>query len=116
MSRSLEFSAMFNFRDLGGYRAGGGRTVRWRRVFRSDSLHAIDPTADGAAWAELGVRTVLDLRRGFEVEQFGRVPHTDGLDYRHLPLEHVDWGDVAYPEGTDHPRWLADRYLDFTEQ
>jgi protein tyrosine/serine phosphatase len=84
-------------------------------VFRSDSLHAIDD-ADADAFAELGVRTVIDLRRGFEIDRFGRVPHHDGLDYRHYPIEHLDWGEVPYPDGTVKERWLADRYLDFTEQ
>ncbi len=33
--REIEFERVLNFRDLGGYRAADGRTVRWRRLFRS---------------------------------------------------------------------------------
>lgn len=106
---------MFNFRDLGGYAGHDGRTIRWRRVFRADSPHGIS-AADRQAWAELGVRTVIDLRRTFEVAKFGRVPEAAGLDYRHTPIRHLDWGQVDYPEGTVHPRWLADRYLNFAEE
>ncbi|GAA2904537.1 protein-tyrosine-phosphatase [Actinoplanes cyaneus] len=113
-SRNLGFSATYNFRDVGGYTGLDGRTVRWRRLFRADSLHRIDE-ADTAAFTALGVRTVIDLRRPFEIEKFGRVPERYGLDYRNLVIKHVDWDEIAHPEGTVHERWLADRYLNFAE-
>ena len=112
--RNLAFSTTYNFRDVGGYTGLEGRTVRWRRLFRSDSLHGLDD-ADRAAFAALGVRTVVDLRRPFEVRQHGRVPHFDGLEYRNIVLEHLDWDSVEHPPGTVHERWLADRYLNFAE-
>jgi protein-tyrosine phosphatase len=111
-SRNLPFSVTYNFRDVGGYPGLGGRTVRWRRFFRADSLHRLTG-ADWEAFAALGVRSVVDLRRGFEVEQFGRVPAAEGLRYHHTALEHIDWKDVPHPAGTVHERWLADRYLNF---
>ncbi|BCY14593.1 tyrosine-protein phosphatase [Actinoplanes sp. L3-i22] len=113
-SRNLGFSATYNFRDVGGYPGLDGRQVRWRRLFRADSLHRIDE-ADTAAFTALGIRTVIDLRRPFEVEKFGRVHERYGLDYRNLTLQHVDWEQVGHPEGTVHERWLADRYLNFAE-
>jgi hypothetical protein len=61
------------------------------------------------------VRTVIDLRLVFEVEEYGRVPEAAGMTYHHLVLEHVDWKDVPYPGGAVHARWLADRYLNFIE-
>ncbi|GAA3906387.1 tyrosine-protein phosphatase [Actinoplanes auranticolor] len=112
--RSLTFSTSYNFRDVGGYAGLGGRTVSWRRLFRADSLHRLKG-ADLTAFQELGVRTVIDLRRPFEVEQHGRVPHSDGLDYRNLVLEHVDWDSVELSPDLPHERWLADRYLNFAE-
>ena len=36
--RRIELEGAVNFRDLGGYPAEGGRTVRWRTIYRSDSL------------------------------------------------------------------------------
>jgi protein-tyrosine phosphatase len=113
-SRNLGFSATYNFRDVGGYPGLDGRQVRWRRLFRADSLHRIDET-DTAAFTALGIRTVIDLRRPFEVEKFGRIHDRYGLDYRNLTLQHVDWEQVGHPEGTVHERWLADRYLNFAE-
>jgi protein-tyrosine phosphatase len=112
--RNLGFSATYNFRDVGGYPGLDGRTVRWRRLFRSDALHRIGE-ADREAFAQLGVRTVIDLRRPHEVEKFGRIAERYGVDYRHLALKHVDWEEVEHPADVVHERWLADRYLNFTE-
>lgn len=112
-TRNLAFSANFNFRDVGGYAGLDGRTVRWRRLFRADSLHHIGD-ADREAFAALGVRTVVDLRRPFEVARHGRVPEFDGLDYRLHTIEHLDWGEVEHGPDVVHERWLADRYHDFT--
>jgi protein-tyrosine phosphatase len=112
--RNLTFSSAYNFRDVGGYPGLDGRTVRWRRLFRADSLHRLEGE-DWAAFSALGVRTVIDLRRPFEVAEYGRVADYEGLDYRNLVLEHVDWGEVPHPDGTVHERWLADRYLNFAE-
>ena len=112
--RSLTFSATYNFRDVGGYAGLDGRTVSWRRLFRADSLHRLKG-ADLEAFHALGVRTVVDLRRTFEVAEYGRVPHRDGLEYRNLVVEHVDWETVEQPTDLPHERWLADRYLNFAE-
>ena len=83
--RNLGFSATYNFRDVGGYAGLDGRTVRWRRLFRSDALHRLGE-ADAEAFEALGVRTVIDLRRPFEIEKYGRIAARHGLDYRNLVL------------------------------
>jgi protein-tyrosine phosphatase len=112
--RNLGFSRTYNFRDVGGYPGLDGRTVRWRRLFRSDALHRIGDQ-DASAFAALGVRTVIDLRRPFEIEKYGRVAERYGLDYHNVVLNHVDWEEVDHPHDVVHERWLADRYLNFTE-
>jgi protein-tyrosine phosphatase len=113
-SRSLTFAKVYNFRDVGGYAGLDGRRVRWRRMFRADSLHRMHE-ADGEVFAALGIRTVIDLRREFEVQKFGRVPEQHDVDYRNLVIRHVDWEEVEHPVDAVHERWLADRYLNFTE-
>ncbi|MEU4619159.1 tyrosine-protein phosphatase [Actinoplanes sp. NPDC023801] len=113
-SRNLPFTKAYNFRDVGGYAGLDGRRVRWRRMFRADSLHRMRE-ADGEAFAALGIRTVIDLRRELEVEKFGRVPEEHGVDYRNLVIRHVDWEEIEHPEDARHERWLADRYLNFVE-
>jgi protein tyrosine/serine phosphatase len=112
--RHLGFSATYNFRDVGGYLGLDGRQVRWRRLFRSDALHRLGE-ADAEAFAQLGVRTVVDLRRPFEIERYGRVAERPGLDYRNLVLKHIDWEEVEHPDDVVHERWLADRYVNFAE-
>jgi protein-tyrosine phosphatase len=112
--RTLTFGSNYNFRDVGGYRGRDGRTVRWRELFRADSLHRL-AGEDWEAFAALGIKTVIDLRRTFEVERHGRVPEAEGLAYVNPVLEHVEWADVPHPAEMVHERWLADRYLNFTE-
>ena len=111
MERAISFSVLFNFRDVGGYPGLDGRVVRWRTLFRSDSLHRIGD-ADKEAFAALGLRTVIDLRRPEEVLRDGRISDRHGLRYHHIHPVHADWRDLALVERPSVPRWLADRYLD----
>ncbi|GIF50922.1 protein-tyrosine-phosphatase [Asanoa ferruginea] len=104
MERSYALDGTFNFRDIGGYAGLDGRTVRWRRVFRSDSPHRVS----AAELPALGVRTVIDLRRPREVARDGRVLDYPGLDYRHIHPEHPEWGLAAPGESLE--RFIADRY------
>jgi protein tyrosine/serine phosphatase len=109
MNRSFTFDGAFNFRDIGGYTGHDGRTVRWRRVFRSDAVHRIAP----AELPALGVRTVIDLRRPYEVERDGRVADYPGLDYRHIHPDHPEW--VAADAETALDRFIADRYRELAD-
>jgi protein-tyrosine phosphatase len=72
VDRSIAFEACFNFRDLGGYAAQDGRTVRYGRLFRADALHRLTE-ADGGAFRALRLRTVIDLRSNAEISDFGRL-------------------------------------------
>ena len=60
--RHIDFEAVFNFRDLGGYHTQDGRAVRWRRLFRSGELFYMTEADLGKANDELGIATVVDLR------------------------------------------------------
>ena len=63
--RRIELCGAVNFRDLGGYGTEDGRHVRWRRLYRSDSL--ADLTNDDLdVLASLGLRSVCDLRHESE--------------------------------------------------
>ncbi|MGK5738796.1 tyrosine-protein phosphatase [Micromonospora sp. URMC 103] len=114
VNRHIPFSTTFNFRDVGGYAGHDGRTVRHRRLYRSDSLHRIDDS-DREAFAALGVRTVIDLRRPYEIERDGRVPHFDGLTWHNIHPEHAEWDETPYRSGSDLARYLADRYADLAQ-
>jgi len=60
--RLLDLEGCLNFRDLGGYRTGDGRRVRWGRLFRSDALHHMTPRDVRHVRDDIGIRTVVDLR------------------------------------------------------
>jgi protein tyrosine/serine phosphatase len=115
MRREIPFPRVFNFRDLGGYASRDGRAVRWRRLFRSDTLSGL-ADGDRDRFLGLGIRTVLDLRRPYEVERDGRVPAWDGLTYRNLDPGHPEWHLTPYHDGLEPVRYLADRYRDMAEE
>ena len=65
--RLLPLEGGINFRDMGGYPAADGRTVKWRRLYRSGSMGRLTP-GDYDILAERGIRTIIDLRTGVEQE------------------------------------------------
>lgn len=62
----LDLAGGCNFRDLGGYPATDGRTVRRGLIYRSGVLTYLTPQ-DHEAIAPLGIRTIIDLRRDDEI-------------------------------------------------
>lgn len=67
--RTLPVGGMNNFRDMGGYRALGGRTVRWGMLYRSGHFHSTTP--EGLAYlGGLGIGTVIDYRSRDEIEKY----------------------------------------------
>ncbi|MGH4035457.1 tyrosine-protein phosphatase [Actinomycetota bacterium Odt1-20B] len=117
-TRHIPFEHLHNVRDLGGHPTADGRTLRWGRLYRADSLGKL--TADTAAdeahrtdWArylDLDVRTVIDLRYDWEIDAKGRVPDHPGLAYHHLSIEHRPYDQPALGPDVDPGRYLADRY------
>lgn len=65
--RHVALEGTVNLRDLGGYETADGRRVRWRRLFRSDSLADVTDT-DLEILDGLGLRTLCDLRDAPERE------------------------------------------------
>ena len=66
-SRLHAFEGLTNFRDFGGYDAGGRRIVTGR-FFRSAN-HALATDADLARLKDMGISAVVDLRRPQERER-----------------------------------------------
>ncbi len=81
-----ELDGPANFRDLGGYPTASGGVTRRGRLFRSDSLSYLSERDVAALRDELGVRTVIDLRAGHEVEEYGHGPLAEHVRQLHLPI------------------------------
>ncbi|MFI6157571.1 tyrosine-protein phosphatase [Kitasatospora sp. NPDC051170] len=115
-TRHHRFETLHNFRDLGGYPAADGRTVRWGRLYRSDSLGKLAASpADLARLRALGVGTVIDLRYPWEISAKGRVPEFDGLAYHNLSIEHRPYDQAEIDPDLDPWRYLADRFAEVAE-
>lgn len=111
--RHVTLQGSANFRDIGGYAAANGHTVRWRRLYRSDGLsHLTDD--DLAVLAPIGMNSILDLRSLDEVTNHGpsTLVASHGARHHHLPFirENISAAgysdlpalDVMYEEMLEH--------------
>lgn len=81
-SRQINFEAIYNFRDLGGYKTNDGHEVAWRRLFRSGELQKMTFPDAEKLMQEIGLVSVLDLRSNLEIAQQGLgLVSTSGLKY-----------------------------------
>ena len=109
--RQIHLRGSFNFRDLGGYRARSGQTVRWRTLFRADALHRID-LDELEEFAALEIRTVLDLRTRTELDS-GRIEADHlGITHLHLPVLGQVWEPEELPADADPGQVLGDLYVE----
>lgn len=66
--RRVPFKQVNNFRDIGGYATKDGMAVKWRRLYRSDSLANLR-TDEWSMFEQLNIRTVIDLRSKAEIKR-----------------------------------------------
>lgn len=93
----------FNFRDLGGLRAAGGREVRTGCLFRSDTLQALTDADVTRLVDLLGIELVVDLRIGAEAVQEGRGPLAAAtVCYLNAPLRDLPVSDLEPVEQSLH--------------
>ncbi|MGA2931531.1 MAG: tyrosine-protein phosphatase [Acidimicrobiales bacterium] len=85
VERLVALQGAVNFRDLGGYVAGGGLRTRWRRLFRADGLGELTE-ADLSVLRALGIRTVIDLRSGQELERGRFDVDAHPVAFHHFPF------------------------------
>lgn len=110
-SRFIPLQGCINFRDLGGYSAGNGQTVKWRRLFRSDAVHSMTPQDIDFVYNTLGVVTLIDLRDAAEVRRDGgngALPSS--ARYHHLPFL-AEHGITPFSPSEDPADRLAGIYL-----
>ena len=108
--RFVPFQGCVNFRDLGGYPTGDGRTVSWNKLYRSDALNELTEEDVARAVGELGIQTMVDLRNHDEVRRDGAGVLADsGPDYHHFPLLEKR-GEIPPIGGADVAERLAVTY------
>jgi protein-tyrosine phosphatase len=84
--RRMDLEGASNFRDLGGYEGADGRTVKWRHLYRSNSLAALTD-ADLEHVGGLNIKLICDLRRDEEcAEAPSRLPATNAPVILQLPI------------------------------
>lgn len=108
-----------NARDTGGLRTVDGRTTRSGVLLRSDNLQDLTDD-DIATLADLGLKTVVDLRTAPELEIIGPGPlRRTGI--RHVHLDLVPLGldgrenllDRTIPAEGAHEHAMDHTYLDY---
>ncbi len=113
MERHIDFEAIENFRDFGGYRAAGGRALKAGRLYRS-GYHAHATKADLARMAGLGLTAIIDLRRPEERqrEPARRWPgFAAQVIENDIASEHHDWVDVMKGLTEVTPAWFYEDSL-----
>ena len=87
MERRIVLEGAVNFRDQGGYPTENGRFVKWRRLFRSDSLHDLTESDVQTITGTLGLTTIVDLRSINSVLADGRgLLALSGIAYHNYPF------------------------------
>jgi len=82
--RVLKIPRLSNFRDLGGYMSGDGRTVKWGLLYRAGSLYDISPRAMKSI-TELDLHASIDFRSVYEAQRHpDRLPAS--IQALHLPV------------------------------
>jgi protein tyrosine/serine phosphatase len=95
MSRHIDFEGVHNFRDFGGYETVHGRPLKRGLLYRSAN-HAYATEADLARMRDLGLATIIDLRRS---EERAREPSKRWEGFAGTVIEN----DIV----SDHPDWAT---------
>lgn len=91
--RRLPLSGCYNFRDLGGYRAADGRSVKWGLLFRSDDLSSLT-SADVTHLSSIPIRTVVDFRSQMEIDMAAEKMPSADAKYCQLSIEPGNLSDL----------------------
>ena len=102
-SRHLGFKSVSNFRDIGGYKTRNGKTVAWRRLFRSGDLRHMTQGDYKRLKEEIRLATVIDLRSDFEIKRQGV-----GL----LAQADIRYHNIPFITDDDDPKANERRYKD----
>jgi len=94
--RVIPMQALFNCRDMGGYRTANGKQIRWGKLYHSSSLSRAT-LQDAKALNDLGIQTAIDFRTD-----------KDRLD---APSKYLPPQTFKFPLRGNPPFFYADRIL-----
>lgn len=115
MIRHIAFEGIENFRDFGGYDTACGRGLKAGLLFRSAN-HAYATEADLAALRDLGVATIVDLRRRRERD---REPSRRWEGFAATVIENdlegleADWAEALKEAERIDAEWFREDSLGF---
>ena len=89
--RLISFDGTMNFRDLGGYQNTDGQTVKWQKIYRSDSLINLSAN-DLKKFKNLKITVDCDLRSDYE-QQMAPDRIDDDIKYVDAHI-YPDEGDI----------------------
>jgi protein-tyrosine phosphatase len=110
MTRHIDFDGIENFRDFGGYDTVHGRPLKQGLLYRSAN-HAYASDADLARMREMGLATIIDLRR---TEERAREPAKRWAGFNAQVIEndivsdHADWAVMMRGVSEVTPQWFYD--------
>ena len=95
----LPFEGGNNFRELGGYSADEGKTVRWGQIFRGIPTGLLNSDADRKLLDSLGLRLILDLRSEDEAAKIPDYVPDGARLVRICGLCHTDGSEISFAPG-----------------
>ena len=112
----LDVQGTYNIRDLGGLPIVNGGMTRRHKFIRAGNLDQL-PLSSQKQLIDYGVKTVIDLRDEWEVQQYPNVfAQSSDVTYRNLPLigDHLTHSD-AWEEKTKHYTELHELYCNYID-
>lgn len=89
-TRKIELDGAYNFRDLGGYLAADSKTIRWRKLYRSDNLAKLTKQ-DHERLEHLDLKLIIDLRSKEEwVSKPNRLPNGNGIIIKNIEIYDIN--------------------------
>ena len=85
-TRHIKLDGQSNFRDLGGYKASDGRTLKWGKIYRSGELPRLSDK-DVEILDSLGIRTVVNFLTDQEIAARGSDRLPEEVNEIRLPID-----------------------------